>query len=283
MYRLTSGNPFYVTEVIEARIAEVPRSARDAVLARAARLSEPARDVLDMAALMGTRTELRVLMSANASTPAIVDELLASGLLVDDGAWLRFRHEIARLAVAHAVPAHRQVGMHARVLAAMLAVGHEDDASLAFHAEGAADARAVRHHATRAAERAAELGSHRESAAQYERALRFAGDEPAVVAALYDGLADQLALLDRWPVLGRGQRACLWRCGGRRRCRCARPTPCAGTPGLMWRLCRGTEGLAAIEPGGRDPRTPGTESRARLRLLVAVRVAGFGERPRAKP
>ena len=115
LYRLTSGNPFFVTEVIQAGIDEVPRSARDAVLARVARLSDPAREALELAALMGTRTELRVLTSANASTPAIFDELLASGLLVDDGAWLRFRHEIARLAVEGAVPAHRRVGMHARV------------------------------------------------------------------------------------------------------------------------------------------------------------------------
>ena len=260
LYRLTSGNPFYVTEVVQARIAEVPRSARDAVLARVARLSEPAREVLDMAALMGTRTELRVLMSANASTPAIVDELLASGLLVDDGAWLRFRHEIARLAVAHAVPAHRQVGMHARVLAAMLAVGHEDDASLAFHAEGAADPPAVRHYATRAAERAAELGSHRESAAQYERALRFAGDEPAEVAALYDGLADQLALLDRWPPSAEANERALtlWRAA-------IAPVREADTlrryARTLWRLCRGAEGLAAIERAVAilEPRGPSRE------------------------
>src|SRR5438034_5792443 len=37
LYRLTGGNPFYVTEVLRAGMDEVPPSARDAVLARAAR------------------------------------------------------------------------------------------------------------------------------------------------------------------------------------------------------------------------------------------------------
>ena len=67
------------------------------------RLSGEARDVLDVAALIGTRVELRLLESVTACPPAAVDELLASGLLAGDGGWLRFRHEIARLAVEQAI------------------------------------------------------------------------------------------------------------------------------------------------------------------------------------
>ena len=55
LYRLTGGNPFYVTEVLQAGMSEVPAAARDAVLARGARLSGEAREVLDTAALTGTR------------------------------------------------------------------------------------------------------------------------------------------------------------------------------------------------------------------------------------
>jgi len=61
LYRLTGGNPFYVTEVVAAGMAEVPASARDAVLARAAGLSGDARQVLEVAALAGARVELRLL------------------------------------------------------------------------------------------------------------------------------------------------------------------------------------------------------------------------------
>ena len=38
LYRLTGGNPFYVTEVVQSGMGEVPTSARDAVLARVSRL-----------------------------------------------------------------------------------------------------------------------------------------------------------------------------------------------------------------------------------------------------
>ena len=63
LYRLTGGNPFYVTEVLRAGMEEVAPSARDAVLARAAWLSRDAHEVLDVAALTGARVEARLLES----------------------------------------------------------------------------------------------------------------------------------------------------------------------------------------------------------------------------
>ena len=59
LYRLTGGNPFYVTEVVQSGMEELPASARDAVLARVTRLSAGARELLDAAALIGTRVEVR--------------------------------------------------------------------------------------------------------------------------------------------------------------------------------------------------------------------------------
>ena len=219
LYRLTGGNPFYVTEVVQAGLGVVPPSARDAVLARAARLGGGSREVLDVAALIGARVELDLLTSVTASPLPVLDELLASGLLAEDGGWLRFRHEIARLAVEQAVAPHRRAGMHARILAALGSLGCGDDARMAFHAEAAGDRPAVLHHAPRAARQAAELGSHREAAAQFERALRFAADaDPAVAAGLYDGLGFELMLVGRFQgAVDAGEQALgLWRQAGDR-------------------------------------------------------------------
>jgi predicted ATPase len=151
LYRLTSGNPFYVTEVVQAGLGIVSSSARDAVLARAARLGGGSREVLDVAALTSARVELDLLGSVTACPPAAVDEVLASGLLAEDGGWLRFRHEIARLAVEQAVASHRRAAVHARILAALGLLGCDDDARMAFHAEAACDRPGVLHHAPRAA------------------------------------------------------------------------------------------------------------------------------------
>ena len=251
LYRLTGGNPFYVTEAVRAGLSVVPDSARDAVLARVARLSADARQVLEVAALAGARVELDLLRLVTACGPAAVDELLASGLLAEDGARLRFRHEIARLAVEQSVAAHRRAAIQAGILRSLRELGCEDDARMAFHAEAADDQATVLVHAPRAARRAAELSSHREAAAQYERALRFAAAgngaaDPAMVAALYDELASELSLVDRCQESTDATKHALafWRSAGDRlregdsmhRLACS-----------LAQLCRGSEAGAAAE------------------------------------
>jgi DNA-binding CsgD family transcriptional regulator/tetratricopeptide (TPR) repeat protein len=247
LYRLTGGNPFYVTEVLRAGMAEVPPSARDAVLARAARLSAGAREVLDVAALTGARVEARLLESVTGCPPSVLDELLESGLLVGDGAWVRFRHEIARLAVAHAVAGHRGQVIHGLVLAALRSLGCDNDARMAFHAEAAGDGAAVLRYAASAARRAARLASHREAAAQYGRALRFAASaDPVTLAGLHEGLADEVALLDRWDdAETAGERAlALWREAGDR---LREGDALRRLSRIRWNLCRGREAVDAAE------------------------------------
>jgi DNA-binding CsgD family transcriptional regulator/tetratricopeptide (TPR) repeat protein len=247
LYGLTGGNPFYVTEVVQAGLGMVPPSARDAVLARAVRLGAGLREVLEVAALIGLRVEPDLLTSVTGCPPQAMDEVLASGLLAEDSGWLRFRHEIARLAVEQAIPAHRRADIEARILAALGAQGCGDDARMAFHAEAAGDQPAVLHHATRAAHQAAELGSHREAAAQFERALRFAADaDPGVVAGLYGELGVELRLVGRFQgAVDAGEQAlALWRQAGNR----LREGDTLGV--LSWaleRLGRGPDSVAAAE------------------------------------
>jgi DNA-binding CsgD family transcriptional regulator/tetratricopeptide (TPR) repeat protein len=247
LYGLTGGNPFYVTEVLQAGLGVVPPSARDAVLARAVRLGGGPREVLEVAALMGIRVELDLLTSVTGCPPQAVDEILASGLLAEDSGWLRFRHEIARLAVEQAIPAYRRADIHARILAALGALGCGDDARMAFHAEAAGDQPAVLHHAPRAAHQAADLGSHREAAAQFERALRFAADaDPGVAAGLYGQLGFELRLVGRFQdAVDAGQQAlALWRQAGNR---LRQGDALCDLSYALERLGRGPDSVAAAE------------------------------------
>ncbi|HEX9514591.1 MAG TPA: AAA family ATPase [Streptosporangiaceae bacterium] len=260
LFRLTGGNPFYVSEVVNAGADEIPPSARDAVLARTARLGGAAAGVLDVAALIGSRVEVTVLEAVTPCQAQDLDELVGSGLVVTGGGWLRFRHEIARLAVAQAVTAHRVGPIHARILNALLALGCDDDASLAYHAEEAGDQAAVLRFAPQAARRAAELASHREAAAQFKRALRFQADsDPREAAALYDGLAHELSLIDGWhDAVEASERAlALWREAGES---LREGDALLLLSRTMWRLCRGGEAvqaaeaaLAVLEPLGPSP------------------------------
>jgi DNA-binding CsgD family transcriptional regulator len=178
LHQLTGGNPFYVSEVLAAGGGFVPDTVRDAVLARSARLDPSARALLDVVAILPPRAELGLLGPVAGDAVAELERCLAAGVLVAERNAVRFRHEIARVAVEEALPPDRRVQLHQRVLAALDA-DSTDPARLAHHAEEAGDAAAVLRHASAAGQRAAALRAHREAAAQYARALRFAGGATA--------------------------------------------------------------------------------------------------------
>ena len=185
LYRRTGGNPFFVTEALAAGGEEIPPTVRDAVLARAARLSPEARALLEAVAVAPPQAELWLLERLEPESFDRVEECVAAGMLTGGPAAVAFRHELARLALEESVAPARALELHRRALAALAEPpgGAPDLARLAHHAEAAGDHLAVLRFAPDAARRAASLGAHREAVAQYERALRFAEQSPAVERA----------------------------------------------------------------------------------------------------
>ena len=132
------GNPFFVTEVLAADGEAIPATVRDAVLARAARLSPPARAVLDAAAVMARRsTSTWLLAVAGLAAPAT-----STSAWPRDAAGPRRRRRLPPRAGARGRGRRSRrgaAGLHGRVLAALQArPGAADLARLAHHAEAAA-------------------------------------------------------------------------------------------------------------------------------------------------
>ena len=192
LYRQTDGNPFFVTEVLAIGAPGIPATVRDAVLARAARLSAAGRAALDAAAVIGRRSELWLVTAVAGAAAEAMEECLALGMLQADAAAFLFRHELARQAILAALSPQRAVALHRAALAALRSpeAGSPEPARLAHHAEAAGDRQAVLEYTDLAARRAVELRAHREAAAQYARALRCASDlPPARRAALQEARA----------------------------------------------------------------------------------------------
>jgi DNA-binding CsgD family transcriptional regulator/tetratricopeptide (TPR) repeat protein len=173
LYGMTSGNPFFVTEVLASPAAEIPPTVRDAVLGRAARLGKPARGVLDAVAVATPHAELWLLEEL-VDDLGLLDECLASGMLVAEEGAVRFRHELARLAVESSIAPQRARALHRAAVRALRA-REPDAARIVHHAEAAGDAEAVLAFAPVAAERAESASAQRQAAAHYRSALRFGG------------------------------------------------------------------------------------------------------------
>jgi DNA-binding CsgD family transcriptional regulator/tetratricopeptide (TPR) repeat protein len=199
LFERTAGNPFFVTEALAADSEQLPSSVRDAVLARASRLGEGARQVLDAIAVVPHPTELWLLESLTDPAPGALEDCLRSGILVSERTSVAFRHELARLAIEESLVPDVRLELNRRALRALTTPpsGAPDLARLAHHAEAAADEESVLRFAADAGAEAARVGAHREAQDQYARALRFAsGVSTEVRAELLEAYADEGYLTD---------------------------------------------------------------------------------------
>jgi ATP/maltotriose-dependent transcriptional regulator MalT len=198
VFQVTGGNPFFVTELVAAGAGAVPRTVGDAVLARAARLSPSGRTALEAASIIPDRAELALLQAMVGPDLDGIDECVQAGLLLGSGRIVRFRHELARLAVEQVLPATRGPDLHARALGYLSERPETAAARLAYHADQAGDAEAIRRYAPVAAEQASRLGAHHEAAAHYRSALEVAAGLPAREhAELLERYAEECTAIDR--------------------------------------------------------------------------------------
>jgi DNA-binding winged helix-turn-helix (wHTH) protein/tetratricopeptide (TPR) repeat protein len=283
LHARTNGNPLFVEEIARALAAEgalgapdaaarasrlAPEGTRQVIRSRIARLAEPDRRVLEVAAVIGREFEAPLIGAAAPELgPGVAGALqraLEAGLAAQaEPARFRFVHILVRDALYRDLPAGRRAGLHAAVGRALERLDPlERDAraeSLAHHFEEAAlhgeSGRAVRW-GQRAAELAIERAAYDEAIGYATRALRSAaaplgvdGAEDPVAAA--EGRRARPALL---VLLGRAR----WFAGATDEAReafrqAADAARAAGAADLLARAALGYAGRTDATPGVNRP------------------------------
>ncbi|HET7087242.1 MAG TPA: AAA family ATPase [Anaerolineae bacterium] len=219
LHRQTGGNPFFLTEVLSSAGHGIPATVRDAVLARAARLSLSGQAVLQAAAVIGPRIEPAVLAEVTGAEASAVEECLDLGMLVTQAATLAFRHELARQTILETISPLQKLALHRMTLDALRALptARHDLTRLTHHAEAAGDREAILEFAPAAARQAVAALAHRAAAALFELAFRHADDlPPAERAQLLDEFSVECDITDRRPeaIEARRQAVALWHAAG---------------------------------------------------------------------
>ncbi|WP_245467428.1 AAA family ATPase, partial [Mesorhizobium sp. M7A.F.Ca.CA.003.01.2.1] len=200
IYRVTAGNAFFVTELLCAdNEMTPPASVRDAVVARAERLSAGARSMLDAVSVFPRRADAWALQGlCGVASAGQLAECVSNGLLDDLGDGYAFRHEIARRAIEMMLTTSYRRLFNQRALSALLENGGVATARLVHHAVEAHNFEAVREFAPIAAREASRVGAHRDAAGYYEVALRQADTLPVEErAGLYEQYAFECHLIAR--------------------------------------------------------------------------------------
>ena len=219
LHSLTGGNPLFVTEVLAAAADTVPCTVRDAVLARAGRLSQEARDIAELVSVVPGKVELRLLEQAARLSDEGIEGCLSIGMVRFEDGSLAYRHELVRRAIEGSLSQPRLQSLHEQVLAVLKAWSNISTARLAYHADGARNAPEVLRLAPMAAMQAALVGAHREAASHYRIALRYAeGLPPAERARLQEQLSYEYYLTSQHERAIEVQRCALeiWRALGAR-------------------------------------------------------------------
>jgi DNA-binding CsgD family transcriptional regulator/tetratricopeptide (TPR) repeat protein len=170
VYEVTSGNPFFVRELLAAPTDIVPETVRDAVLVRLMQCSPAAREVAELVSLLPGRTELWLARALLGEMGVAADEAAERGLLRYHDAALAFRHELGRLAVESTIARGRARELHQTILKCLIE-RKSDLSQIVHHAVHAADVRVLLEYTPRGAEQAAQAGAHREAAAHLATAI----------------------------------------------------------------------------------------------------------------
>ena len=175
LHSVTKGNPFFVTEVLSSPGTQVPPTVRDAVLARIARLTSPARALLQHLAVVPSRAE-RWLAEALVPEAAIaLTEAERSGVLGGDVGHVWFRHELARRVIEEGATSMERVRSNQLVVELLDRRDDVDRDRLVHHASRADDVERVLRHGPPAATDAIRLGSHRQAVELLRLVLGHAG------------------------------------------------------------------------------------------------------------
>jgi DNA-binding CsgD family transcriptional regulator/tetratricopeptide (TPR) repeat protein len=170
LFRLTGGNPFFVSELLSSSGPEVPPTVVDAVLARFASLGPESQSVVRQLSVVPSGLDLDTVRDLVADLEP-VGEAERAGVLELRGTLVSFRHELARRAVEGSLTSVERIELNRAMLRLLVDAESVDAFRILHHAVGAGDDEAVVAHGIAAARQATRVAAWRQAVVAYEQVL----------------------------------------------------------------------------------------------------------------
>ncbi len=178
LYRITNGNPFLISELLSNKDEKIPSTIKDSVLARISRLSDDAKDLVELVSIIPSRTENWLIDEIKHIDFKILDECFNFGILKFEDESVSFKHELSRMAVEESLSESKRQMLNQRVLEVLLKQKNLNNylARITHHATKAGNKNVIINYTLGAARQASKLGAHSLAASHYRNALKFVED-----------------------------------------------------------------------------------------------------------
>jgi DNA-binding CsgD family transcriptional regulator/tetratricopeptide (TPR) repeat protein len=199
VYRLTQGNPFYITEILAHYSPGIPENIKDSILSVFYAQPERVRNLWEVISTLSGKIDIKLLELIIPNLYTEIEQCLKSGVLHMEEHHLTFKHELYRKTIEEALTAYKRIHLNARVLAVLLASaeGERDLALIVHHAKNAHNKPVVAEFAPIAARDAAMHGAHCEAAKLYMTAIQYSDSREKAVADLYEQYAYECYLTNQ--------------------------------------------------------------------------------------
>ncbi len=221
LHQATGGNPFFVLEIIRAllegeqldvppEVLPIPKTVRETIHTRLARLTPLARQILDAAAVLSPDLAMALLWQTAGRTELEaadgLDELAQRRLVHEQAGVLAFHHELLCTTVYQSLTPWRRELLHRRAGDALRDMYARNPETVAAQTAYHYDAGGLYEQAVESYEMAAtaarEVYANQEAIRHLHRAIALASaseHEDRLLARLHQSLAESLAFIGRYP------------------------------------------------------------------------------------
>jgi predicted ATPase len=199
LYRLTGGNPFYVTEILAHYSPGIPENIKDSILSVYSRQPDRVRNLWDQVSTLSGKIDIRMLELIVPNLYTEIEQCVKGGVLLMEENHLTFKHELFRKTIEEALTSYRRIQLNAKVLEVLLANhnGASDLTLIVHHAKNAHNIPVVAEYAPLAARDAAIHGAHSEAAKLYLTAIHYSDSKSKPLADLYENYAYECYLTNQ--------------------------------------------------------------------------------------
>lgn len=216
VYSITSGNPFYVNEILANYSAGVPENIKDSVLSVFNRQEEKTKRVWEILSVIPGGFEIKYLDRMEPDYSSAVKNSLDSKILILEAGRLLFKHELYRRTIEASLSPLLRLTLNKKILDLFLGNFEQNQQieRIIHHAKNASEYDLVVRYAPLAAARAACLGAHLEASKLYFSAIEYyQGNDKDLLVQFYEWYAYECYLTNqiKEAIIFQGKALNLWK------------------------------------------------------------------------